>query len=187
MIEETPSVFEHWDTPLEITEYINCKDSPITHLSKYLTFSGLDTNGETAKFTECPHLKIAKGTFKGWVSFTGSGIEKIEELHILQPDHDGWAANFYACHKLEIATGTYPGFVNFTYSGIKKIENLHIQNPDTRKNYASFSKCLNLQTLKGWDISKKIEIEPGKLKEEKERRALLQFHKTNKPEELPFL
>jgi hypothetical protein len=40
MIAENPSVFEHWDTPLEITEYVDCSHTNITHLSPHLTFSG---------------------------------------------------------------------------------------------------------------------------------------------------
>jgi hypothetical protein len=29
MIEEDPSIFEHWNTPLEITEFVKCWKSPI--------------------------------------------------------------------------------------------------------------------------------------------------------------
>ncbi len=52
MIKGNPSVFEHWETPLEITEFIDCEYSPITHLSKHLTFSGKDNHGDSAMFCD---------------------------------------------------------------------------------------------------------------------------------------
>jgi hypothetical protein len=33
MIAENPSIFEHWDSPLEITESVDCRMNNITHLS----------------------------------------------------------------------------------------------------------------------------------------------------------
>jgi hypothetical protein len=187
MVGENPSIFEHWDTPLEIREFVDCSNSPITHLSNLLTFSGKNENGYVAKFKACQSLKIATGTFKGGVWFSNSGIEKIENLQITQPDKQGWAATFADCKNLQIATGNYVGTVIFSGSGVHSIQNLHIQNLRPTEEYADFSKCPNLQNLKGWDISKKILIEPKKIQAEKERRALLKHQKETTPQELPFL
>jgi hypothetical protein len=185
MIAENPSVFEHWNTPLEITEYVDCKNSPISHLSTHLTFSGRDEDGDVATFKHCLHLKIATGTFNGGVWFCNSGIEKIENLQVTQPDNQGFSATFADCKNLQIATGNYVGTVIFSGSGVHSIQNLHIHT--SIGTYADFCKCPNLQTLKGWDLSKKILIEPQKLQAEKERRALQKFHKETEPSTLPFL
>jgi hypothetical protein len=188
MIAENPSVFEHWDTPLEITEYIDCSDFKLTHLSKHLTFSGKNSNEETADFWNCENLKIATGKFEGYVRFAESGIEKIENLIITQTDINGWAASFEHCLNLKIATGHYPGFVQFFDCGIHSIQNLRIEKPKSNGVYADFSLCPNLQTLEGWDIFQKILVEPEKLEAEIKRRiALKKFHKETDPSPLPFL
>jgi hypothetical protein len=188
MITENPSVFKHWNTPLEITEFVKCDRSPITHLSKHLSFSGKNEDGRVAEFTHCPDLKIATGTFKGGVRFSYSGIEKIENLRITKASKYGNSVSFSNCKSLKIATGTYPGKVTFLHSGIHSIQNLHVETPNTNGNYGNFQKCPNLQTLEGWDLSKPIWIEPEKLASEKKRRAALQkFWKENQIEELPFL
>jgi hypothetical protein len=186
MVAENPSVFEHWETPLEIIGYVNCKHSPITHLSQYLTFSE-PQNGNSASFEDCENLKIATGTFHGWISFNRSGIEKIEKLHVIK-DNKGASASFYQCKSLQIATGNYAGFVDFLESGIHSIQNLHIENPDEDGHYASFENCPNLKNLEGWDLSKEILNTPRKLKAEKKRRAALKkYHKETQVESLPFL
>jgi hypothetical protein len=188
MIAETPSVFEHWETPLEITEYVDCNNSKITHLSPLLTFSGKDSWNNTAVFSDCKDLQIATGTFHYFVTFRDSSITKIDQLHIQNCHDSGLSASFARCKKLRIATGTYPGNVIFYESGIHSIQNLHIQNPHSNGNYADFLDCSNLQTLEGWDLSKQIAIEPHKLEAEKKRRASLKkFIKEIQPEELPFL
>ncbi len=183
MVDKNPSVFEHWETPLEITEYVYCDFSEIIHLSKYLTFSGKNDQGKCASFGHCKSLQTATGTFHGYVTFKTSGIQRIEELHILKPNI-AQTADFSYCKSLKIATGTYPGKVNFSDSGAETIHNLHIQ---TAIQTANFSYCPNLKNLRDLDLSKPIEIEPEKLIAEKERRAVLKFNKETKPQELPSL
>jgi hypothetical protein len=191
MITENPSVFEHWDTPLEITEYVNCYGSRITHLSKHLKFLGRNPDGESASFYKCQSLTLATGNFKGHVSFEYSAVEKIKNLITGKRD-TGWFADFSAdftgCKSLQIATGNYPGFVNFSSSGIHKIHNLHIENPNSSRIYTNFLDCPNLKTLEGWDLSKQSWVEDHKLEAEKKRRAALKnFHTERKIESLPFL
>ncbi len=187
MIGESPSVFEHWNTPLEITEYVLCINSPITSLSKHLTFSGKNEDGKSASFLVCHKLKTATGTFHGSVEFSDCGIQKIEELTITQTDNKAEAASFAGCQSLEIATGTYPGAVNFSGTGIHSIQNLHIENPNKTGEYATFIACPLLKNLGDWDLSKKIGTNPEKIAAEKERRALEKFYKTAQPDKLPFL
>jgi hypothetical protein len=186
MIEENPSVFEHWNTPLEITEYVDCSWYKITHLSTHLTFSGRNEDGAVAHFGNCHNLKIATGTFDGYVRFAESGVQKIENLNILKTDITKNAASFWKCNNLTIATGTYPGWVNFSESGIHSIHNLHIHT--SIETYASFECCPFLKTLEGWDLSKKIIIEEEKLEAEIKRRASLQkYIQESQPIKLPFL
>jgi hypothetical protein len=188
MIEENPSVFEHWDTPLEITESVDCSYSPITHLSKYLIFSGKDNRPTewNIRFSHCPNLEIATGTFYSSVDFSESNIQKIENLKV--DATCGISASFTNCKNLQIATGNFKTSVIFGQSGIEKIENLSIHKPNDDGHYAYFKECRNLKTLEGWDLSKKISIEPKKLEAEIKRRAALkQFVKNTNPQELPFL
>jgi hypothetical protein len=187
MIEKNPRVFEHWNTPLEITESVSCIGSEITHLSPHLTFSGNDKASWAADFMLADNLKNATGTFHGYVRFQQSGIEKIENLTITKTNKEQAAATFSFCKNLQIASGTYPGYIDFNHSNIQSIQNLHIKNPNIHGAYADFENCPNLQTLKGWDLSKEIWIEPEKLAAEKERRTLQKFRKENQPKELPFL
>jgi hypothetical protein len=188
MIEENPSVFKDWETPLEITEYVDGYRSPITHLSKHLTFSGRNKNGESASFLRCEHLKVATGTFHGLASFSASGVERIEELNILKPDTGQWCATFCECKHLKVATGHYPYPVNFSGSEIESIRNLHIEKPDHAGNYGDFSNCTKLLTLEGWDTSKKIWNEPHRIEAEiKRRNSLKEFVKKIEVETLPFL
>jgi hypothetical protein len=148
MIAENPSIFEQWNTPLEITEYVDCSDSNITYLSPHLTFSGRNEDGDTADFSHCPNLTSATGTFHSCVNFFGSGIVKIENLTVTQPNEYGKSANFGYCPFLQIATGSYPGYVNFEHSGIEHIKHL------VAESY-SFKDCFNLQNLKEWEISQR--------------------------------
>jgi hypothetical protein len=188
MITENPSVFEFWNTPLEITELVDCYRSPITHLSKHLIFSGRDDDGDVADFSRCPNLRIATGTFHGFVYFHASNIQKIENLNVIKRNKKKWSASFTSCTALNVATGNYTGFVSFANSGIHSIHNLHIQHPDKDDCYTNFWNCPNLHSLEGWDIFKTSEIEPEKLEAEiKRRNALKKFHKENKIETLPFL
>jgi hypothetical protein len=187
MVAENPSVFEHWETPLEITEYVNCNNLPITHLSPHLTFSGKDKFGNSASFYQCKNLQIATGTFQGAVDFSDSGVKKIKNLNVGE-NKTRFSATFSSCPHLQTASGTYEGFVTFYKSGIHAIQNLHIKNSDKDGDYADFYECPNLKNLEGWNLSKKIIIEPDKLQTEKKHRAALQkFHKETQVEELPFL
>jgi hypothetical protein len=186
MIRDNPAVFEHWDTPLEITEFVYCNDSPITHLSNSLSFTGYNEFGDTARFENCQRLTTATGTFQKSVGFIKCGIHSIQNLHVLQKSPN--AASFVNCPNLQIATGTYPGFVNFYKSGIRAIQNLHIESPNNKGYYAGFFDCQNLHTLENWDLSKNMDIEPYKLKKELKRRAALKkFVQETKPQKLPFL
>jgi hypothetical protein len=190
MIEKDPAVFEHWETPLEITEPIHCYKSPITHLSPHLTFSGISIGpGKVcASFLDCQNLTNASGTFHGYVDFSRSNIVTIKELTVTKIEKEQWSANFNGCKALETATGTFQNFVDFSETGIQRIQNLHIQLPWKDGKYASFSECPNLNNLNGWDLDKSIWIEDEKLAAEKKRRAALQkFHKKTQAEELPFL
>jgi hypothetical protein len=192
MVLENPSVFEHWETPLEITDAIHLANSPITHLSPQLTFTGKNTDGWSAWFENCKQLKTATGVFKNPPCFYTCHIEKIENLVIQNATKNGLAASFYGCYALKIATGNYPGFVDFKRSGIERIENLHIENPYSDGEYADLRHCKNLHSLAGWNISKPLTIEWEKLEAEKNRiekqkEAIKDWKEKTDPSPLPFL
>jgi hypothetical protein len=189
MITENPSVFKDWNTPLEITEFVDCcRDLKLTHLSPYLTFSGKNEDGVSADFSHCPKLKIATGTFHGTVWFNESAIETIENLEVKGTDDNGVSGYFWYCDQLKTASGKYEGCADFSESAIESIQNLHIETTNSEGYHVDFSNCKNLKRLDGFDISKKIRIEPQKLKAETNRRKSLKtFIKKSQPDELPFL
>jgi len=127
--------------PLEVTTSINLSCSKISHLSPLLTFSGKDHVGWVACFAGCKDLKIATGTYKGYVSFEESGIEKIENLTVKGVDKEGASANFALCENLKVATGNYKGAVSFEKSGITNIKDLIIENANIEGRKANFKDC----------------------------------------------
>jgi hypothetical protein len=188
MVMDNPSIFKDWEIPLEITEFVDCSNSKITHLSPLLRFTGRNNAGNVADFSNCKNLENATGTFHGHVCFFKSGIKKIEELIITKPNHDHHAAGFSQCKNLEVATGKFPGHADFSESGIHTIHNLEIERPEMDGHYGSFYNCPNLKTLEGRDPNKIIDIEISKLQEEvKRRKAMKKFIQETQPQELPFL
>ena len=127
--------------PVEITGYCNMDGSVISHLSPLLTFRGRNAKCDAASFSCCEHLKVAEGTFNGFVSFFESGVEKIGNLEITAPNKNGAAACFCRCNALTIAEGTFPGSVCFPESGIKRIGGLNITAPNKNGIKADFSGC----------------------------------------------
>ncbi|MBE2180297.1 MAG: hypothetical protein IAE97_07480 [Chthoniobacterales bacterium] len=130
LIEEDPSWASKLTEPVEITTYCGMAGSKITHLNPLLHFTGRNEYDSAAGFWGCKNLKVATGTFHGWVCFVESGIERIENLTVTKTDCDGEAASFRGCENLKVATGTYPGFVSFAESGIERIENLTVTAPE---------------------------------------------------------
>jgi hypothetical protein len=86
-------------------------------------------------------LKVAEGTFAGFVNFSESSIQKIGDLRITAPDQEGFAAYFNKCLNLKIAEGTFPGLVNFDGAGIKKVGNLKITKANDQGYKANFIDC----------------------------------------------
>jgi hypothetical protein len=164
LLDENPSIFKAWKTPLEITEPVYLQYSPITHLSPHLTFSGKDEKDRSATFKDCEALEIATGTFHNAVSFKRSGIKTIETLHILSSDYEGIAAHFLGCKQLQTLQGTYPGAVSASGSGISNIENVHIETPNSHGVYMFLYGCPNITQFGKWK-SQRIAIEKWKLAE----------------------
>lgn len=148
-VKTDPSWASKLTVPVEITDYCNMARSKITHLSPLLHFSGRNKEGECANFSRCLDLKVAEGSFAGFVNFDESGVEKIGDLNITAYDQDGYAASFADCPKLKVAEGIFPGYVGFSNSGIEQIGKLHIASPDTDGNAASFDGCPKLKVAEG--------------------------------------
>lgn len=146
---ENPNWCSEITEPTEITEYLKLEDSEITTLSPLLIFVGRNKLGDTASFKGCKQLKIAEGTFHGYVGFSASGIEEIGDLKVIQPDEDGHAASFWKCKNLKIAQGTFPGHVNFEHAGIEEIGNLKVTQTTTQGDAARFRQCRNLKIATG--------------------------------------
>ena len=97
LIERNASWCKNLKEPIEVTTYVELGGSKITHLSPLLTFSGKDEIGWSASFFYCKNLKVATGTFKGFVNFTKSEIETIKDLTIREADVTSEKAYFYDC------------------------------------------------------------------------------------------
>ena len=134
--------------PVEITGYCNMSDSKITHLSPLLHFTGGNRGGDTATFARCHHLKVAEGSFDGFVNFSESGVEIIGNLQITVTNNRG-AASFSRCKHLKVAEGTFPGCVCFKESGITRIGALNIAAPSECGFAADFFHCKALKMAEG--------------------------------------
>jgi hypothetical protein len=184
LILKDPDFCKTLTKPLTITGKVDLSKSNITTLSPLLTFQ------QEALFIECNQLEVATGAYEIFVSFKKSAVSKIENLQVtgfLETTLDVESADFSHCENLKIASGKFTTGVSFFGSGIESINNLEIEIYDQSGNYLYLDKCKNLQTLEGWDLSKKISIEPSKLEKEKRRRAALKkFVQDNEPKPLPF-
>jgi len=125
IVEIQPDFCKNLTEPLEVTTYVDLYRENITHLSPLITFSGDNGIGCAAHFHSCKNLKIATGTYEGWVYFGNSGVEKIENLIVTGTDRVNNSASFYGCKNLKVATGNYEGFVNFSKSGVETIKDLN--------------------------------------------------------------
>lgn len=125
-IEIDPGWAQHLTHPVIIHDYCDLRDSKITHLSPHMYFSGSDTFGRSASFMNCPNLKVAEGNFRNGVDFGDSGVERIGDLKIEQPDDNGVAADFSGCKKLREVHGTFPGQLQCQNSGVVRVFNLNI-------------------------------------------------------------
>ena len=141
LIEKDPSWCLCIKEPIEITTFVNLSYGNITHLSPLLTFSGKNEDNWVANFYECENLKVATGTFHGFVHFGYSGIEKIENLNVTETDKVNESTSFSNCQNLKVATGNYKGRVNFSNSGVTTIKNLNIKAPDNYGEKAHFLNC----------------------------------------------
>jgi len=131
--------------PVEITEFVKLGRS---RLSSMLHFTGLNRQGYSADFNDCPHLRDAAGHFRGAVIFPRTDrLERIENL-VCGKDDIGWSANFALCTELKVATGDYAGAVSFSHSGIERVENLRC-GKDVTGVSAHFMGCRNLKSLTG--------------------------------------
>ena len=141
LINKNPSWCKNLKEKIEITTYAGLDSSNITHLSPLITFSGRDQDGWAASFINVKTLKIATGTFLGFVNFAGTGIEEIKNLIVRETQKKGSAANFFNCRNLKVATGNFEGFVNFNNSGVETIKDLNIKNLEGDREKARFNNC----------------------------------------------
>ena len=140
-INKNPSWCASLKNPLEVTTFADLYGSLITHLSPLITFSGRDASGNSADLSYCENLKVATGTFNGFISFVNSGVEKIEKLNITGASINGDSINFSGCENLKVATGTYKGAAVFHSSGVTTIKNLNIETPNDQGRMAYFRGC----------------------------------------------
>jgi hypothetical protein len=63
-----------------------------------LQIKASDEEGNAASFFGCPNLKVAEGSFPGYVNFSRSGIKKLGNLEITAPNKDKKKANFTGCN-----------------------------------------------------------------------------------------
>lgn len=149
-VDKYPSWAATFTEPVQITDFCNMFNSPITHLSPHLHFVGLDEHGRCADFTLCESLTVAEGVFSGAVTFAYSAVSKIGDLFIKKAEKSGDAVDFSNCNNLRVATGNYPGAANFCGSGVKRIDELTIQKPNKDGLAADFYYCKYLEHAEGY-------------------------------------
>jgi hypothetical protein len=147
------------EEPVEVTEFINLSNSKITHLSDNLIFTGRDSRGCSANFSNCKSLQVALGHFHGSVDFSSSMIHTVPSDPKLFSSHgknrNGISAVFKNCRRLLEASGKYPGAVDFSGSGIQRIVDLEIRgsnkpSPTSNQDFcASFYECGDLEVAEG--------------------------------------
>ena len=106
--------------------------------------------GDAASFYQCADLKVAEGTFPGFIEFGGSGVEKIGNLVITRPNTRGEAASFACCFSLKVAEGTYPGTVDFRYAALERSEDFHIILPSGEEIVTEYTGCKKIEALTLW-------------------------------------
>lgn len=148
-VERDPAWAFKLSEPVEISDFCYLCSSPITHLSPFLHFTGTDIQGTAAVFQSCRSLRVAEGTFHGFVDFHNSGIERIGDITVTQPRYEGYAASFTECKALTVAEGTFPGHVDFNNSGIERIGDLVITQTNTDGEAVCFCNCKNLRVAEG--------------------------------------
>lgn len=149
LTDSCPSWALHLNEPIQVSGYCRLFESPITHLSPLLHFTGRNESGKCAEFMMCENLSVAEGNFAGEVDFSYSGIFSIGQLTIKKAGKSGNAADFTSCNNLRIATGIYPGAVIFKGSGLQRIENLIINKPNADGLAVDFYFCKQLRHAEG--------------------------------------
>ena len=59
--------------------------------------NGTEKDGCSATFCDCPNLKVATGTYEGFVGFQDTGVTTIKDLIIKNSDREEEKAYFYGC------------------------------------------------------------------------------------------
>jgi hypothetical protein len=131
-VEENPAWAKGLEHPVIVNEHVNLSDSKITHLSRWLRFSGKDDHGESANFCRCEQLVNAEGTYDGSVDFSLSGIKQIGRLKVLGVDRSSISAYFYKCKDLKTLSGSYYGPVVACESALEKIENFKVSKSNRK-------------------------------------------------------
>jgi len=144
-IEDNPSWAKSLEHPVVVYQYVDLSDSNITHLSRWLRFSGKDDYGESANFCRCTQLENAEGTYDGSVDFSQSSIKHIGRLKVLGVDRSATSAYFYKCKELKKLSGTFYGPVAACESSIEEIENLKITKQNRKGEKLDLSCTLAAQ------------------------------------------
>lgn len=120
-VEIDPAWASKLTEPTEITDYCCMQASKITHLSPLLYFTGKDKAGDCASFFCCKSLRVAEGNFTGFVSFSGSNIQKIGAL-TCRPNAFGICLSITNCEKLsEIPRSFNPMLIRADYELLEKL------------------------------------------------------------------
>lgn len=145
-IKENPAWAATLTEPVQVTGGAGLNGSPITHLSPLLHFYPIKGQTRAAAFWNCPNLKVAQGTFHGWVQFAFSGIEEIDPENLIIRNTGNTAAIFYKCAALKVAQGNFPGHVKFKKSGIQKFGEITLQTRWPGRRRIDLTECDDLKS-----------------------------------------
>jgi len=142
--------------PLAVYGHVKLENSPITHLSPWITFY------HSVSFSNCLSLLVAEGAFYGTVNFSHSNVQDISKVRVLGPGKNGSAAYFNNCENLKVASGHYNGAVSFSGS-IEEIKDLTIENPD-RNGVAMWYRGEEIKRVTNFKYKGEINARPQVIK-----------------------
>ena len=123
-VEADPSWASTLTEPIQVMEWVDMAGSKITHLSKYLHFTGVSGKRLCADFSNCKYLKKLEGNFYCDANFNGSGIDEIGEVKVAE--NGGFALTLTNCKNLKIVKGEFAAAINLSHSNVGDISQLKV-------------------------------------------------------------
>jgi hypothetical protein len=142
LLHKDPSCFKKLSKPLTVTQDIHLSGHPITHLSRFLTFTGKSREDWYSLYaTGCKALETLTGKFHHGVSMFNTPIKNLENLEILSPARKGF-------HLILEESGHLKSLENWDFAcQLSGYENLLKQEKERRTKITRQLKTLKTKEL----------------------------------------